>query len=308
MFTTAKNAGTKFISFFDPVIDFFKSVGAVLSPIVDEIGKALITVKNFLSPVTTVLKTLGRWIGGPFTLALFALFDFVSGFIDGFKEGGIIEGLKEGGIALINGLINVPLDLLKNIIGWFAGKLGFEEFEKTLDSFSFADTFTKLMSGESGFTEWIVAKVKEFFEAIKLWIAETIPGGNKLLGMLGLGKVSEQTLQEKELADLEEESRTGKTLNPFKSNEEYRAEKAKEAAALREKLGLNNQTGTQLAADTQDVATKKEEKQAGATVVAAPSDNRDMSQTSINSSTYMAPSPSSYPSDPNWDFEAARGR
>jgi len=67
-------------------------------------------------------------------------------------------------------------------------------------------------------------------------------------------------------------------------------------------------TGTQLAADTQDVATKKEEKQAGATVVAAPSDNRDMSQTKIDSSTYLAPSPSSYPSDPNWDFEDARGR
>ena len=136
---------------------------------------------------------------------------------------------------------------------------------------------------------------------MKLWIAETIPGGNKLLEMLGLGKVSERTLQEKKLADLEEEARTGTTL--LGSNEKYRAGKAKEAAALREQLGLNNQTGTQLAADTQDVATKKEEKQAGATVVAAPSDNRDMSQTSINSSTYMAPSPSSYPSDPNWDFE-----
>jgi len=302
MFTTAKNAGTKFISFFDPVIDFFKSVGAVLSPYMDKIGKALITAKNFLSPVTTVLKTLGRWIGGPFTLALFALFDFVSGFIDGFKEGGIIEGLKEGGIALINGLINVPLDLLKKIIGWFAGKLGFEEFEKTLDSFSFADTFTKLMSGESGFTEWIVAKVKEMFEAIKLWIAEKIPGGNKLLGMLGLGKVSEQTLQEKKLADLEEESRTGEAgILSFKSNEEYRAEKAKEAAALREQLGMNNPTGAQLAADTQDVAQNREQSRGQAAPVVIQAGNGDTINNN-NGTTLLGPSLRSIP-DPNWMYD-----
>jgi hypothetical protein len=283
----------------------------------------------------------------------------------------IFDGLLGGITKMIKGIFIVPLDLLKDGVSWLAEKMGFEEFSKVLDSFSFTDLFDKMVTkiGEiiNGIANWfgtlftdpiqaikdllklntdiqmwilgklasglqtifnwlgelfsfkgdeedeglgdfISKKIKEFFEAVKLWIAETIPGGNKLLEMLGLGKVSELTLQQNKLADLEEEARTGKTLNPFKSNEEYRAEKAKEAAALREQLGLNNPTGAQLAADTQDVATKKEEKQAGATVVSAPSDNRDMSQTSINSSTYMAPSPSSYPSDPNWDFEAARGR
>jgi hypothetical protein len=65
---------------------------------------------------------------------------------------------------------------------------------------------------DEGLGDFISKKIKEFFEAMKLWIAETIPGGNKLLEMLGLGKVSERTLQEKKLADLEEEARTGTSL------------------------------------------------------------------------------------------------
>jgi hypothetical protein len=373
----------RILKFLKPVTDTVKDVGSKIG----KITKPIMGLFNSLSGLVGIGKTIGPFVKmaekfaplakgilSKVLLPLFAIFDFISGFIEGFRSKGeddtrgtmekIFDGLLGGIKEMIKGIFIVPLDLLKDGVSWLAEKMGFEEFSKVLDSFSFTDLFDKMVTkiGEiiNGIANWfgtlftdpiqaikdllklnvdiqmwilgklasglqailnwvgelfsfkgdkkdeglgdfISKKVKEFFEAVKLWIAETIPGGNKLLEMLGLGKVSERTLQEKKLADLEEEARTGTVL--IGSNEKYRAGKAKEAAALREQLGLNNQTGTQLAADTQDVATKKEEKQAGATVVAAPSDNRDMRQTIIDSSTYMAPSPSSYPSDPNWDFE-----
>ena len=397
---TASKIGASIRAIVDPFVRFFKFIGDI-SGITKSVGKAV----SMFAKVMPALKG----IASKFLLPLFAIFDFVSGFIEGFSSKGeddtrgtmekVLDGLVAGAIKLIKGIFIVPLDLLKDGVSWLAEKMGFENFSKALDSFSFNDTFDKFIkfgknlfssepeegyfsivkwagdgidslvksmkdlipndiigslkklagaaldivtaphrwlwnnaikpaidsiiemfggsaelpdTGEIG--DFISKKIIKLFEAIKLWIAEKIPGGNKLLETLGLGKVSERTLQEKKLADqkladlkkladLEEEARTGKVL--LGDDEKYRAFKAKEAAALKEKLGLNNPTGAQLAADTQDVATKKEEKQAGATVVSAPSDNRDMRQTSFNSSTYMAPSPSSYPSDPNWDFEAA---
>ena len=405
-FAGFKNVGKVMGAVKTPVaIKEFKTLSGKIGAIVGKITKPIMSLLDFLKPIGNVFKSLSglssvgktiepivkmakkfaplaKGILSKLLLPLFAIFDFISGFIEGFRSKGeddtrgtmekIFDGLLGGITKMIKGIFIVPLDLLKDGVSWLAEKMGFEEFSKVLDSFSFTDLFDKMVTkiGEiiNGIANWfgtlftdpiqaikdllklnvdiqmwilgklasglqailnwvgelfsfkgdeedeglgdfISKKIKKLFEAIQLWIAEKIPGGNKLLGMLGLGEVSELTLQQNKLADLEEESRTGEAgILSFKSNEEYRAEKAKEAAALREQLGLNNPTGTQLAADTQDVATKKEEKQAGATVVSAPSDNRDMSQTSINSSTYMAPSPSSYPSDPNWDFEAARGR
>ena len=405
-FAGFKNVGKVMGAVKTPVaIKEFKTLSGKIGATIGKITKPIMSLFDSLSSLSSVGKTIGpivekskkfaslaKGILSKVLLPLFAIFDFISGFIEGFRSKGeddtrgtmekIFDGLLGGIKEMIKGIFVVPLDLLKDGVSWLAEKMGFEEFSKVLDSFSFTDLFDKMVTkiGEiiNGIADWfgtlftdpiqaikdllklntdiqkwilgkiasglqtifnwvgelfsfkgdeedeglgdfISKKIKKLFEAIKLFVAEKIPGGNKLLELLGLGKVSERTLQEKKLADLEEEARTGTTL--LGSDEKYRAGKAKEAAALKEQLGLNNptgtqlaadtqdnQTGAQLAADTQDVATKKEEKQAGATVVSAPSDNRDMRQTSINSSTYLAPSPSSYPSDPNWDFEDARGR
>jgi hypothetical protein len=286
-------------------------IGATIGKITKPIKAAFTKVMDFLKPIGNVFKSLsglssvGKTIG-PFAekakkfaplakgilskllLPLFAIFDFVSGFIEGFSSKGeddtrgtmekIFDGLLGGITKMIKGIFIVPLDLLKDGVSWLAEKMGFEEFSKVLDSFSFTDLFDKMVTkiGEiiNGIADWfgtlftdpiqaikdllklntdiqmwilgklasglqtifnwlgelfsfkgdeedeglgdfISKKIKEFFEAVKLWIAETIPGGNKLLEMLGLGKVSERTLQEKKLADLEEEARTGTTLNPL---------------------------------------------------------------------------------------------
>ena len=70
------------------------------------------------------------------------LIDTVKGAMAGFEEEGFIGGVKGAIKGLINSLIMMPLDLLKDLISWALDKLGFEEASKSLDSFSFQDMFS----------------------------------------------------------------------------------------------------------------------------------------------------------------------
>lgn len=82
---------------------------------------------------------------------IMGLVDIISGTIDGFTaESGNIADKILGGFygaykGLINGLIMMPLDLLKDGISWIAEKLGFENFSGMLDSFSFKDLFSNMV-------------------------------------------------------------------------------------------------------------------------------------------------------------------
>ena len=55
------------------------------------------------------------------------IFDFVTGFMKGKEEGGILEGFKQGTIKLIDGLIAMPLDFLKDGVAWILKLFGFDE-------------------------------------------------------------------------------------------------------------------------------------------------------------------------------------
>ena len=56
-------------------------------------------------------------------------------------------------------LVTLPITLVKNLVGYFAGLLGFDNFKEKLDSFSFKDGFINIITG-------FVDKVKSFFGAI----------------------------------------------------------------------------------------------------------------------------------------------
>ena len=56
-------------------------------------------------------------------------------------------------------LVTLPLTLVKNLIGYFAGMFGMDNFKAKLDSFSFKDGFINIITG-------FVDKVKSFFGAI----------------------------------------------------------------------------------------------------------------------------------------------
>lgn len=140
------------------VSGFFGRIGSVFS----KVGQGIKTAGNALGSLGSVFRgffkvfaTIGRVVAFPITI----ITGLVGGFMNMFKEGkesmakgdsffkvfvngfyGFIEGA-------INAVIMAPLDMLKDGIGWIAGKLGFENFENMLAGFSFSGLFSGLIDG-----------------------------------------------------------------------------------------------------------------------------------------------------------------
>jgi hypothetical protein len=116
-------------------------------------------------------KTLGSILGKimiPIQVIL-SIFDTVTGALDGWNntEGGFIDklfGAIKGGITgLLNGLIGGLLDLIKDGVSWLLNLMGFDELSKSLDSFSFSDLITKIVSGFFDFIKGMVNFVMDIF-------------------------------------------------------------------------------------------------------------------------------------------------
>ena len=59
-------------------------------------------------------------------------------------------------------IVTVPMDLVKSLISWIAGKFGFTEFEKLLDSFSFTELFGKAV-------DWLFVDLPAWFTKTFSW-------------------------------------------------------------------------------------------------------------------------------------------
>ena len=156
--------GSKFITTASTVLDdFIKGVKTLFQPIsrvFSAIGNSVTSVSALAAEGGVIGKILGFAKGFgtvlgklflPVTIVISA-FDFITGFIDGFKESEgdsivtrFIDGVGGGLSKLIGNLIGIPLDLLKSGVSWIMGKMGFSEAEKFLDSFSFADLIMNLV-------------------------------------------------------------------------------------------------------------------------------------------------------------------
>ena len=75
---------------------------------------------------------------------LLSIFETLRGAIAGFTENEgsmadkIFAGLKGAVTGLLDFLIAAPLNLVKDLIGWIAGILGFEGVKEKLDGFDFS--------------------------------------------------------------------------------------------------------------------------------------------------------------------------
>ena len=145
-FGTAGKIGATIKSIFEPFAKFFKFLGQI-SGITATVGR----VGGMFAKVMPILKG----IASKLLLPLFAIFDFVTGFIEGFSSKGaddqrgllekMVDGLLAGVLKTFKGIFIAPLDILKDIVSWAAEKLGFENFSKMLDSFSFSESFDQLV-------------------------------------------------------------------------------------------------------------------------------------------------------------------
>jgi len=147
-------AVSKFIT---PVVNFFKSI--------INAAKTSASFMTGFKPVMKFFATIGKTLGKFFLPVTFlmAAFDAVTGFMDGYDEGGILGGIEGAVTKVFNGLVSAPLDLLKSAVSWILGKLGFEEAESTLDSFSFKDFFTKIFGAIFDGIDGAVTFIKNLF-------------------------------------------------------------------------------------------------------------------------------------------------
>ena len=105
-----------------------------------------------------ILGSIGTVLGRlflPFTIIM-TVFDTVKEAIAGFEEGGILGGIAGAITGLLNSVFFLPLDLLKKAVSFILGKMGFEQAEKALDSFSFQDIVRKVIFGFVGFLRGVV--------------------------------------------------------------------------------------------------------------------------------------------------------
>lgn len=118
-------------------------------------------LKSFVGAIKSVAGVVGK-LFVPITIAL-TVFDTITGIIDGYAEGGILGALEGGITGFFNSLIFGPLDMLKDLVSWIAGKLGFENFSAILDSFSFSELFSSLVSSLFGGVKGVFAVITDLF-------------------------------------------------------------------------------------------------------------------------------------------------
>lgn len=179
--------------FFAPLKDFTQLFSNVFKPMiknlnaagkstrssakgVQTLGTTIVSFFKALKPVKTAFGVLGKVAGAfsgigrvfgrlflPITIIM-GIFDGLKGAtkeMDKYKDAGFFSKLFAGTMGFLSGvlqgLIGIPLDLLKSLVGWIAGKLGFEGVQEFLSNFSFADSigqlFTAIIGGVLGFVQ-----------------------------------------------------------------------------------------------------------------------------------------------------------
>lgn len=155
------------------VKDFFVSIGARIGaffePVTKRIKKAVSVLKTVLAPIAATFAKIAAILNpiGIAVIAVLGVFETIKGFIDGFtntegpfliKAGmGVVEGIK----GLIDFLLFEPIALLRDIIAWIGGMLGFEKFEEKLNSIDIS--FDGFLSG-----------VKAAGISVANWLLETL--------------------------------------------------------------------------------------------------------------------------------------
>ena len=118
--------------------------------------------KEFFSFFAAKFGPLGKVLGKLFlpVTIIMGIFDGIKGAISGAEEesgtaGKFVGGLMGAISGILVGLVGMPLDLLKDLVSWIAGKMGMDGASEFLDSFS----FSAIIGG-------VFDVVKDFFMAI----------------------------------------------------------------------------------------------------------------------------------------------
>ena len=141
----------------------FKAIGNFMKMLGSIFGR----IFGFLKPIVQVAGSVASTIAKIFAplLVLFGIFEGIKGAIEGFlnTEGSILDKIIGGLMGAIGGvfdfLVSAPLNLLKNIVAWIGGMLGFDNFKEKLDGFefSFEGLMNAIGSALEGIKNWFLS-------------------------------------------------------------------------------------------------------------------------------------------------------
>jgi hypothetical protein len=150
------------------IVSLFSSISGWFKELASTIGRIASVVGKIFAPIAIIMTA---W-------------DTIKGALDGYADGGFLGGLKGAIDGFFTSLITVPLDLVKNLVAWVAGKFGFDETAEVLKEFSFTDLFKQMTSSIFNAVSYAMDYVKELFtidleemEAItnlKDWLTERL--------------------------------------------------------------------------------------------------------------------------------------
>jgi len=157
LFTKIGNTFKKLDKFVKPLFGSADEVAGIAGKFM-RVGKALgSTLGKFFLPITVLLATI----------------DTVKGFIQGFREGGLVEGVKGALEGLFSSLVGTPLNLLKDLVGWIAGKLGFENVQERLAEFDFNELYSKFVDAGFAFYGNLGESIMGAFNKLKTFFVDT---------------------------------------------------------------------------------------------------------------------------------------
>lgn len=190
--------------FGDDVIKLIKSAFAPLRSLFDMIKTtstsmaAMAGSGGTIGKIMSFAKGFGSVLGKlflPVTIVMSA-FDFITGFIDGFKESEgdsivtkFIDGVGGGLSKLIGNLVGIPLDLLKKGVGMILGFLGFDDAKKSLESFSFKDLIMKIVKAPFN----LVSKAIDYI--VGIFTGENNPIEDLLSGVSNIAEAAKGLLK-----------------------------------------------------------------------------------------------------------------
>ena len=162
---SVKSLSKPFVAFGEDVSKLTNMVskqGKKTGGIISKIGGFFKSFGSIFGKFFTIFRTLGRVIFFPLTIIM-TMVDAFKGFKEGFAKDGAIGGIIGAISGVLVGLIGMPLDLLKSVVGWVASKLGFENFSETLAEFSFSDMIKTLFGNITDTIMGFIDGIKDDF-------------------------------------------------------------------------------------------------------------------------------------------------
>jgi len=131
-------------------------VTGVLVPGLAAIGAALAPILLPAAAIIGVALYVYKWIEG-----------FIAGFKDSAPDDGLLTKIFNGLLGAVKEVFKLtlgwPLELIKRLVAWIAGALGFTEFQQMLDNISFLEFFDTIFDKLKGVVNIITKAIENFF-------------------------------------------------------------------------------------------------------------------------------------------------